>query len=72
LSEAGDGEIRWRGAINDGRDDARRKEGEGRQQANVTFALAFPLGNLGEGGNSTEPNVLDPSPVSRRARERCP
>ena len=61
FSEARDGEIRWRRAINDGRDDARRNEGEGSQQTNVTFGLTFPFGDLGEGGSSAEPNVLDPS-----------
>ena len=60
--EAGDREVRRRGAINDRRDDAGRHEGEGRQQADMPFALAFSLGDLGEGGNSTEPDVVDPSP----------
>jgi hypothetical protein len=32
------------------------------QQADVPFALGFPLGNLGEGGHSTQPDAFDPSP----------
>ena len=62
LGEAGDGEIRRCGAIDDRGDDAGRNEGKGCQQADVTFALGFTLGNLGEGDNSTEPDVVDPSP----------
>ena len=61
LGEAGDREIRRRGAIDDRRNDAGRNEGEGCQQADVPFTLGFALGNLGEGGNSTEPDVVDPS-----------
>src|SRR5450759_2620190 len=60
--EAGDREIRRRAAIDDRRNDARRHEGEGCQQTDVSFALAFTLGNLAEGGNSPEPDVVDPSP----------
>jgi hypothetical protein len=61
LGEAGDREIRRRAAIDDRRDDAGRHEGEGCQQADVPFALVFTLSNLGEGGNSPEPDVVDPS-----------
>jgi hypothetical protein len=50
------------GAINDRCDDARRNEGEGCQQADVPFALGFMFGNLVEGGDSTEPDIVDPSP----------
>jgi hypothetical protein len=42
--------------------DAGRHESDGCQQADVPFALGFPLGNLGEGGNSTQPDAFDPSP----------
>ena len=52
LGEAGDGEIRRRGAIDDRRNDAGRQEGEGSEQADVPFALGLTLGNLGEGGNA--------------------
>jgi len=61
LGEAGDREIRRRAAIDDRRDDAGRHEGEGCQQADVPFALVFTLSNLGKGGNSPEPDVVDPS-----------
>jgi hypothetical protein len=55
--------VRSAGAvpINDRRDDAGRNEGEGCQQADVPFALGFTLGNLGERGDPTEPDVVDPS-----------
>ena len=62
LGEAGDREIRRRGAIDDRRNDAGRQEGEGSEQADVPFALGLTLGNLGEGGNAAEPDVVDPSP----------
>jgi hypothetical protein len=39
-----------------------RHEGEGCQQADVPFALGSTLGNFREGGDPTEPNVVDPSP----------
>src|SRR5215211_4542898 len=60
---------RIRQRFGDGGDDARRNEGEGSQQTNVTFALAFPLGDLGQAGNSAEPNVLDPCPGLADCRE---
>jgi hypothetical protein len=31
-------------------------------QTDVPFALDFTLGNLGEGANAAEPDVVDPSP----------
>ena len=61
FGEAGDREIRRRCAIGDRRDDARRKEGERSEQADVPFAHGLPFGNLGEGGNAAEPDVVDPS-----------
>ena len=62
LGEASDREVRRRGAIDDRRNDARRKEGKGGEQADVPFALPLPLGNLGERANAAEPDVVDPSP----------
>jgi hypothetical protein len=41
LGEAGDGEIRRCGAIDDRRNDAGRQEGEGSQQPDVPFALGL-------------------------------
>jgi hypothetical protein len=32
------------------------------EQADVPFALGLTPGNLGEGGNAAEPDVVDPSP----------
>jgi hypothetical protein len=61
LGDADDGEIRGCGAIDDRRNDAGRQEGEGSQHADVPFALGLPFGNPGEGGNSAEPDILDPS-----------
>ena len=40
---------------------AGRLEGEGSQQADVPFALGLTLSNLGEGSNTAEPDVVDPS-----------
>jgi hypothetical protein len=37
------------------------REGEGSEQADVAFDPALPLGNLGEGGNAAEPDIVDPS-----------
>jgi hypothetical protein len=59
LGKAGDGEIRRCGAIDDRRNDAGRQEGEGSEQADVPFALGLTRGNLGEGGNAAEPDVVD-------------
>jgi hypothetical protein len=39
-----------------------RGETKGRQQADMPFALGFTLGNLGEAGDPTEPDVVDPFP----------
>ena len=61
LGEAGDREVRRRGSINDRRNDARRQEGKGGEQADVPFALDLTLSNLGEGSNTAEPDVVDPS-----------
>ena len=47
-SKTGDGKVRRRGALNDRRDDPGRHKGEGSQQANMPFALAFLLCDLGE------------------------
>ena len=41
--------------------DARRNKGERSQQADVAFAMGFAIGNLGEGGDTAEPEVVDPS-----------
>jgi hypothetical protein len=71
FGEAGDGEVRWGGAINDRCDDAGRNEGEGCQQADVPFALGFMFGNLVEGGDSTEPDIVDPSPGLDDCSERA-
>src|ERR1700731_3537977 len=62
LDEASDREVRRRGAIDDRRNDARRKEGKGGEQTDMPFALRLTLGNLGEGANAAEPDVVDPSP----------
>src|SRR6202030_3335282 len=62
LGEAGDREVPRRGAIDDRRNDPGRQEGDGSQQADVPFALGLTLGNLGEGANAAEPDVVDPSP----------
>jgi hypothetical protein len=40
------------GAIDDRRNDARRQEGKGGEQADVPFAPHLPLGNLGERANA--------------------
>ncbi len=37
------------------------REGEGSEKADVAFDPALPLGNLGEGGNAAEPDIVDPS-----------
>ncbi len=58
LGEAGDREVRRRGAIDDRRNDAGRQEGEGSEQADVPFALGLTLGDLGEGGNAAEPDIV--------------
>ena len=60
--KTGDGKISRRSALNDRRDDPRRHEGEGCQQPNVPFNLAFLSGDLCEGCNSTLPEVVDPLP----------
>src|SRR3984893_19090722 len=57
LGEARDREVRRRGAIDDRRNDAGRKEGKGGEQADVPFALPLTLGNLGERANAAEPDV---------------
>jgi hypothetical protein len=54
--------VRRRGAIGNRRNDAGRQEGEGSEQADVPFAMGLTRGNLGEGGNAVEPDVVDPSP----------
>ena len=59
FGEAGDREIRRRCAIGDRCDDARRKEGERSEQADVPFAHGLPFGNPGEGGNAAEPDVVE-------------
>ena len=41
LGEAGDREIRRRGAIDDRRNDTGREEGEGSEQTDVPFALGL-------------------------------
>src|SRR5258706_12376416 len=53
-------EIRGRRAAGNGCNDARRHEGEGREQANVPFTPAFTLGDLRERCKLTEPDVIDP------------
>src|ERR1700730_6290793 len=64
LGEAGDGEVRRRGVIDDRRNDAGRQEGEGSEQADVPFTLGFTLGNPGEDAmrpslmSSTHPRAL--------------
>ena len=68
LGEAGDGEIRRCGAIDDRRNDAGRQEGERSQQADVPFPLGLTLGDLGEGANGADPDVVDPSPGPWRLR----
>ena len=54
--------FRRRGAVHDCGNDAGRQEGEGSEQTNVPFALGLALGDLGEGGDTAEPDVVDPSP----------
>ena len=61
-SKTGDREVSRRGALNDRRDDPGRHEGEGSQQADMPFALAFLLCDLCEGCNSTLSDVVNPSP----------
>ena len=61
-SKTGDREVSRRSALNDRRDDPGRHEGEGSQQADMPFTLAFLLCDLCERCNSTLPNVVNPSP----------
>ncbi len=65
LGEIGDREIRRRSAIDDRRNDAGRNEGKRCQLADVPFALGFTLCNFGEGGNSTDPDVVSSYVLSR-------
>src|SRR5256885_16827806 len=47
--QPGSGEIGPRGAVDERRNDPRRGKGERRQQADVSFGLAFARGDLGKG-----------------------
>jgi hypothetical protein len=60
--KAGDRKVRRRGPIDNRRNDARRQEGKGDEQADVPFSLDLTLGDLGEGASVAEPEIVDPSP----------
>jgi hypothetical protein len=61
LGEAGEGEVRRRGATRRLPRRSGLHEGPRGEQADLPFTLSLTLGNLCEGGNTAEPDV-DPSP----------
>jgi len=62
LGQARDGEIGRRVALHDRRHDDRGHKRERCQQADMALAKTFVVSNLGECGDTTQPEVFNPSP----------
>src|SRR5580704_5497873 len=71
LRKPGDGKIGWRGALDDRRHDPWRNEGERRQEADVAFAERFAVRDVGEGRDTTEPEIFYPSAGPGDGWEQC-